>query len=124
MDKYCKKLVANVNCGLLEKSANKAQKSKLFNTLGEARYHQAIYGGKMSILKKFHEGVVEVIEEVETNNEVMSWTKIVERITVFSLQTTTSMASLKRIPSRLNGWNQTLNIASCIARRKQTQNGF
>ena len=58
-DKYCKKLVANVNFGLLEKGQNKVQKSKIFNTLEEVRYHQATYGGKVSILKKFHEEVVE-----------------------------------------------------------------
>ena len=58
-DKYCKKLVANVNFGLLEKGQNKVQKSKIFNTLEEVRYHQATYGGKVSILKRFHEEVVE-----------------------------------------------------------------
>ena len=58
-DKYCKKLVANVNFGLLEKGQHKVQKSKIFNSLEEVRYHQATYGGKVSILKKFHEEVVE-----------------------------------------------------------------
>ena len=58
-DKYCKKLVANVNFGLLEKGQNKVQKSKIFNTLVEVRYHQETYGGKVSILKKFQEEVVE-----------------------------------------------------------------
>jgi hypothetical protein len=69
MDKYCKKLVANVNCGLLEKSTNKAQKSKLFNTLGEARYHQAIYGGRISILKKFHEQTVEEVHPLDFGSD-------------------------------------------------------
>ena len=32
-DKYCKKLVANVNFGLLEKGQNKVQNSKIFHTL-------------------------------------------------------------------------------------------
>ena len=36
-DKYCKKLVANVNFGLLEKGQNKVQKSKIFNILEEVR---------------------------------------------------------------------------------------
>ena len=58
-DKYCKKLVANVNFGLLEKGQNKVQKSKIFNTLEEVRYHQETYGGKVSILKTFQEEVVE-----------------------------------------------------------------
>jgi len=44
---------------LLEKGQNKVQKSKIFNTLEEVRYHQATYGGKVSILKKLHEEVVE-----------------------------------------------------------------
>ena len=61
MDKYCKKLIANVNCGLLEKSNNKVQKSKIFNKLHEARYYQGIYGGKISVFKRFHE---EEIEEI------------------------------------------------------------
>ena len=59
MDKYCKKLIANVNCGLLGKSNNKAQKSKVFKTLSEARYHQGIYGGKISVLKRFTEEATE-----------------------------------------------------------------
>ena len=58
-DKYCKKLVAHVNFGLLEKGQNKVQKSKIFNTLEEVRYHQATYGGKVSILKQFQEEIVE-----------------------------------------------------------------
>ena len=58
-DKYCEKLVANVNFGLLEKGQNKVQKPKMFNTLEEVRYHQETYGGKVSILKKFKEEVVE-----------------------------------------------------------------
>ena len=57
-DKYCKKLVANVNFGLLEKGQNKVQKSKIFNSLEEVRYHQETYGGKVSILKQFQEEVV------------------------------------------------------------------
>ena len=58
-DKYCKKLVANVNFGLLEKGQNKVQKSKIFDTLAEARHHQATYGGKVSVLKRFHEETIE-----------------------------------------------------------------
>ena len=58
-DKYWKKLVANVNFGLLEKGQDKVQKSKIFNTLEEVRYHQETYGGKVSILKRFQEEVVE-----------------------------------------------------------------
>ena len=54
-----KKSVANVNFGLLEKGQNKVQKSKIFDTLEEVRYHQATYGGKVSIQKKLQEEVVE-----------------------------------------------------------------
>ena len=59
VDMYCKKLIANVNFGLLEKGQNKVQKSKIFNTLEEVRYHQATYGGRVSILKRFHEEEIE-----------------------------------------------------------------
>jgi hypothetical protein len=59
VDMYCKKLIANVNFGLLEKGQNKVQKSKIFNTLEEARFHQATYGGRVSILKRFHEEEIE-----------------------------------------------------------------
>ena len=65
MDKYCKKLIANVNCGLLEKSNNKAQKSKIFKTLSAARYHQGIYRGKISVLKRFTEEIVEEVDPLD-----------------------------------------------------------
>ena len=71
MDKYCKKLIANVNCGLLEKSNNKAQKSKVFKTLSEARYQQGIYGGKVSVLKRFTEETVEEVDPLDFGLEVV-----------------------------------------------------
>ena len=60
-----KKLIANVNFGLLEKGQNKVQKSKIFNTLEEARYHQATYGGRVSMLKRFHEGEIEEYDALD-----------------------------------------------------------
>ena len=42
-----KKLIANVNIGLLEKGTNKAQKSLVFDTLSKALYHQTIHGGRI-----------------------------------------------------------------------------
>ena len=98
MDKYCKKLVANVNCGLLEKSTNKAQKSKLFNTLGEARYHQAIYGGRISILKKFHEQTVEEVHPLDfglDDVQAISSTDWIEDETKYFILTVSDSANLK-----------------------------
>ena len=46
-NKYIKKLIANVNFGLLEKSGATDQKSILFRNLGEALEYQAEYGGKL-----------------------------------------------------------------------------
>ena len=54
-DKGIKKLIANVNFGLLEKSNNKVQKSKIYETLDEAKYYQEQFGGRINILSKFHE---------------------------------------------------------------------
>jgi hypothetical protein len=56
-DKQIKKLIANVNFGLLEKSTNKSQYSKIYNTLEEAIYYQKQYGGNIRILSKFKEVV-------------------------------------------------------------------
>jgi len=98
MDKYCKKLVANVNCGLLEKSTNKAQKSKIFNTLGEARYHQAIYGGRISILKKFHEETTEAIDPLDFGLDDVNPIKTTDWIedeTKYYILTVSDSASLR-----------------------------
>ena len=51
-DVYLRKLIANVNFGLLEKGTNKAQISYIFDSLNEAQHYQALYGGKISILRK------------------------------------------------------------------------
>ena len=60
-DKCLKKLVANVNCGLLEKGVNKAQKYAVFDTFEEAKHYQAEYGGKISIVRKYEE----ILEQIE-----------------------------------------------------------
>ena len=54
-NKFIKKLIANVNFGLLEKSNNKSQKSILFSSLEAAKLAQEQHGGSISILRKFHE---------------------------------------------------------------------
>ena len=44
-DKKIKKLIANITFGLLEKGQNKADKSKIFDTLDETLHYQKKYGG-------------------------------------------------------------------------------
>ena len=61
-DKYIKKTIANVNCGLLEKGINKAQKSFIFDNPDEALYYQKSYGGTISALRK-----LEIKEELVEN---------------------------------------------------------
>ena len=46
-DRRIKKTIANINFGLLEKSRNKGQKSRMFDTLTEVCHYQAIYGGRV-----------------------------------------------------------------------------
>ena len=46
-DRRIKKTIANINFGLLEKSHNKGQKSRMFDTLTEVCHYQAIYGGRV-----------------------------------------------------------------------------
>ena len=46
-DKMAKKTIANINIGLLEKSNNKRQNSKIFSSLREACFYQSLYGGKV-----------------------------------------------------------------------------
>ena len=46
-DRRTKKTIANINFGLLEKSRNKGQKSRMFDTLTEVCHYQAVYGGRV-----------------------------------------------------------------------------
>ena len=59
IDKQCKKTIANINFGLLEKSSNKGQISKIFNSLREACYYQHLYGGKIYAISQEEEELVE-----------------------------------------------------------------
>jgi hypothetical protein len=61
-DKYLKKILANVNIGLLEKGVNKAEKSTVFDSLEAAQHYQAQYGGSIRILRKSEE-VTELRDE-------------------------------------------------------------
>ena len=70
-DKALKKLIANVNFGLLEKSTNKVQKSKMYDTLDEAKYYQERIGGKISVLSKFTEDFEIDDHDVGTDNPHM-----------------------------------------------------
>ena len=60
-DTKIKKLIANVNIGLLEKGKNKAQRSLVFDTLSEALYHQTIHGGKINKISKWYDTELEEI---------------------------------------------------------------
>ena len=64
-DTKIKKLIANVNIGLLDKGNNKAQKSLVFDTLSEALYHQTIHGGRINKISGWYDGdFIEVEAEV------------------------------------------------------------
>ena len=71
-DKGIKKLIANVNFGLLEKSDNKVQKSKIYETLDEAKYFQEQFGGNIAILRKIHEEFEIDDHDVGTDNPPLS----------------------------------------------------
>ena len=54
-DNYIKKLIANVNFGLLEKSQNRQQKTFLFDDLSELKHDQSQYGGHLNIISKIEQ---------------------------------------------------------------------
>ena len=56
-----KKLIANVNFGLLERNTNKAHKSYAFDTLREALYYQNKIGGKVNRISGMYVDQVENI---------------------------------------------------------------
>ena len=66
-DIQTKKLIANVNFGLQEKSTNTSSKSYTFNGLGEALYYQNLVGGRINKLS------VEKPELVEDEEEEEAW---------------------------------------------------
>jgi len=51
-DQKIKKLIANINIGLLEKSQNTKSHSMVFNTVEEARHYQLKYGGTIHIIEQ------------------------------------------------------------------------
>jgi hypothetical protein len=72
-DQYLKKIISNVNIGLLEKGVNKAEKSTLFDTLEEARHYQTQYGGHISILRKLEQSfevVSDPLDNIDTCNKL------------------------------------------------------
>ena len=62
-DTKIKKLIANVNFGLLEKSTNTVSRSYAFDSLREALYYQQQVGGKINKVSSFY------AEEVDNGNE-------------------------------------------------------
>ena len=58
---YIKKLIANVNIGLLEKCSNKKTVGYLFQDFDECKFYQAQYGGVIHSIQKI-EDVSEVLE--------------------------------------------------------------
>ena len=62
-DTKIKKLIANVNFGLLEKSTNNVSRSYAFDSLREALYYQQQVGGKINKVSSFYD------EEVDNGNE-------------------------------------------------------
>jgi hypothetical protein len=61
-DAYIKKLIANVNIGLLEKSINRKSKGFLFEHLDECQFYQSQYGG-----------VIHRLDKIEQINNIDDW---------------------------------------------------
>ena len=75
-DKYAddtkiKKLIANVNFGLLEKTTNKATRSYAFDSLREALYYQNTIGGTINKISGTYTESVET-EEYDENGEQLT----------------------------------------------------
>jgi len=63
-DVYIKKLIANVNIGLLKKGQNRKSVGHLFHDLAECRYHQAQYGGSIHCIQQIKD-VSEILEKCD-----------------------------------------------------------
>ena len=63
LDKTIKKLIANINFGLLEKGGSTSQKSMVFKHLKEAVNYQTEYGGKIHKLTDVE------VEHIETKSD-------------------------------------------------------
>ena len=70
-----KKIIANVQFGLLEKSYNKQSKSFVFDTIEECNHYRIKYGGKMNYIEEFvsntvcEENGVDLLDEGMTRDE-------------------------------------------------------
>ena len=69
-DRKMKKSIANINFGLLEKSQNTAQMSKIFNSLRECCYYQSVFGGKIHTVSQQEQCFIE-----SDNDEMIAETK-------------------------------------------------
>ena len=52
-NKKIKKMIFNINIGLLEKQSNTVKKSFVFNKMIDAFYYQEIYGGTINVINQF-----------------------------------------------------------------------
>ena len=85
-DTKAKKMIVNVNIGMLEKSTNKSQKSLDFESLTEAVYYQNLMGGRINKVSGFYETeeLVEMTDEYikeleeEAGKEIKEWDEYTE----------------------------------------------
>ena len=54
-DKIVKKMIANVNFGIMEKGVCRNQKSFIFSTYTQAKFYQQQYGGTINYIKEYEE---------------------------------------------------------------------
>jgi len=84
-DNYIKKLIANINFGLLEKSQNKQQRTFYFDDLSELKHYQSQYGGRLNIISRF-EDVLET--QADSNNSLDKYVEDDDVITTTTCKTT------------------------------------
>ena len=66
-DIYIKKLIANINYRLLEKSKSKQQKAFIFDDLSELKHYQSLYGGNLNIINKSEVKIEESINKLDVD---------------------------------------------------------
>lgn len=71
-DEHIKKLIANVNFGLLEKGGATSQKSIVFKNIDEALENQAVYGGKLHRLSDVELDYENEYEEEKQNYYILN----------------------------------------------------
>eukprot|EP00438_Fugacium_kawagutii_P018169 Skav234138 [mRNA] locus=scaffold1519:11582:14900:- [translate_table: standard] len=71
-DKHIKKLIANVNFGLLEKGGSTNQKSLVFKNVNEAMEYQANYGGKLLKINDVEVDMEEQEEEIKQSYYILN----------------------------------------------------